>query len=134
VSTGVDDLMYYLIKILFLVKTMKTESIDLKNNLTQSTLKQWGIERHDSIATNIEADQSETSSSFEFCIPFYTCPTNLNRTILTILVPIFLLICCFYYHCYEYCKVKRDLDQERFENFPQYYYIDVSVHKKTFVI
>jgi len=104
-------------KLLFLVKLIQTESHELKLNSTQSTVKEWWIERQDSSSTILEDNESETSN--EFCIPFYTCPTNLNRSILTIVVPIFLLICCFYYHCYEYCKVKHDLEQ-----LHQYRHID----------
>jgi hypothetical protein len=125
-----DDLIE---KYLFLVKTIKTDSVDLNNQ--QSKLKQWLIERNRSTSTTTENKQLETtSSSFKFCIPFDTCSTDFNRTILIILVAISLLVCCLYYHCHEYCTVKHYLDQERFQNCQQYRCIEVSVHNKAFSI
>ncbi|CAF3409580.1 unnamed protein product [Rotaria sp. Silwood1] len=119
-----------------LFQTSKTESIEVKNRFNQSKIKQWGNEKHYPTSTTIVNDQSQisSSSSFEFCVPFHTCSANLNRTILVILVPIFILITCFYYNCYEYCTVKHELDVEKPRRLHLYQYVDDSIHNQGFSI
>ncbi|CAF4033612.1 unnamed protein product [Rotaria sordida] len=119
-----------------LLQTSKTESTDIKNHFNQSKIKQWWIEKHYPTSITIVNDQSQisSSSSFEFCVPFHTCPTNLNRTILVILVSIFILGICFYYNCYEYCMVKHQLDVEKLRRLQQYQYVNNFVHNQGFSI
>jgi hypothetical protein len=121
---------------LFIVKPIMIESTDLKNHFNRSKLKQWRSEKRYSTSTStfIVNNQSENSSSFEICIPFNDCSTQVNRTVLMILVLAFILTCCCYYQCYEYCKVKHELDKRKFQHLQNYRCNDVSIHNSGFVI
>jgi hypothetical protein len=103
-----------------------TESTKLKNHFNRTALKQWWIERRYSTSTIIANNRSETSSSYELCIPFYSCSTDVNRIVLIILVSGFILICCFHYQCYEYCMVKHKLEAQTLPSSQKYRYIVVS--------
>jgi hypothetical protein len=118
------------LEILFIVKTIKIESVDAQNHSNYSKVKQWLNEKRYPTSTPIEDTESETSSSsYTFCIPFHSCASQFNRTILIIFTAILILTCCCYYHCAEYCHVKHELDKE---NLYRYRYVDVYVHNKDF--
>jgi hypothetical protein len=135
VSDFFAKFIFYSIKMLFIVKPIMTESTDLKNHFNQSKLQQWRPQKRYSTSTStfIVNNQSETSSSFEICIPFNDCSTQMNRTVLIILVLAFIFTCCCYYQCYEYCTVKHELDEGKLCYSQNNRCTDVFIHNNGFV-
>ncbi|CAF2940318.1 unnamed protein product [Rotaria sp. Silwood2] len=62
------------------------------------------------ISNNIYNSELSNESS-RFCVPLYSCSSNVNGSVFVILAAIIILITCLHYHCYEYCHVKRQLNQ-----------------------
>jgi hypothetical protein len=61
----------------------------------------------------VYVDQSSLSNeSPGFCIPFYSCSSNFNRTIGIILAACGILFICLRVQCAEYCKTKKELDKQ----------------------
>lgn len=75
-------------------------------------------------------NRSELSS--KFCIPFDTCSTNINRMILMIIAILCIASCCCYYQCYEYSRVRHDLNQTRTNNSRNYHPLKELRHNPTF--
>ncbi|CAF2370380.1 unnamed protein product [Rotaria sp. Silwood2] len=105
---------YFLVLLITFVASSKAESVNIKDYFNQSKIKQWWIEKHYPASTTIVNDPSQISSSasFEFCVPFHTCSTNLNRTIL----------------------VKHELDVEKLRRLQQYQYVASSVRNQGFLV
>ncbi|CAF0961380.1 unnamed protein product [Rotaria sordida] len=106
--------MNILIGYLFLLLQIKTiESINMKNN---NQLRNQTRNEKKNILFNIETsndiyDSSLSHESSRICMPLYSCSSNVNGSVCVILVAVFILIICLRYHCYEYCHVKKQLDQ-----------------------
>jgi hypothetical protein len=66
------------------------------------------------VNTDVSTDISNPSLSDDssgFCIPLYSCSSNVNRTILIFLTAVLILFICLSYQCAEYCKTKNDFDR-----------------------
>ncbi|UJR15956.1 hypothetical protein I4U23_002876 [Adineta vaga] len=117
---------YFVFSILSFLVVNKSISESIRY-FNQSEAEPWSIKKRNFTSIAIEDHESESSSSFQFCVPFHSCSKDYNHTVLLILVPIFILSYCCYYHCYEYCKVKRELAEPPLRTSHQYQCIDAII-------
>ncbi len=78
-----------------------------------------------SVALNIEIpievyDPTLSNESSGFCVPFYSCSSDTNRTVCVVLAAFGILITCLRYHCDEYCDIKRELDNQTLQESRSY--------------
>jgi hypothetical protein len=124
------------VKILFIVKTIETESSDLKHHDDGSRLKQWRIEKgYQGSTTTAVNNQSQTSLLIELCIPFRSCSATFDHTILVILAAIVILMLCCHFLCYERRDNKnRGLPNGQLTKPQHYCYTNTSVHNNGFLV
>lgn len=99
---------------LLLVVAKTLGSINIEQNNQSSTEKNKRLFSIELI--NDADDPSSLEKSSRYCKTFNSCPFDLNGTIGVFGTAVIILLICFRFSCYEYCGIKKQLDDLSMRN------------------